>query len=77
MDHCWSGFCFSISAYQAAVSCMLKTTILVHSSAHRIYLALVPDFLQKINFCLVEVRIGLKKCILLCLPLEIAPFQVQ
>lgn len=76
MDHCLSGFCFSISAYQAAVLSRQKTAFLVHSSAHQIYLALMLDFLQKINFCLAEVTISFKKCIILFLPLGIAPFQV-
>lgn len=76
MDHYLSGFCFSISAYQAAVLSRQETAFLLHSSAHQIYLALMLDFLQKINFCLAEVTISLKKCILLFLPLGIAPFQV-
>lgn len=76
MDHYLSGFCFSISAYQAAVLSRQKTAFLVHSSAHQIYLALMLDFLQKINFCLAEVTISFKKCIILFLPLGIAPFQV-
>lgn len=76
MDHCLSGFCFSISVYQAAVLSRQETAFLLHSSAHQIYLALMLDFLQKINFCLAEVTISLKKCILLFLPLGIAPFQV-